>query len=178
MPKILAFAGSTRKESYNRALIKIAAGFADVTLIELSDFPLPIYNGDYEEASGIPENAQKLKRLFLDHDALLLSCPEYNGSITPLLKNTIDWVSRKEGDEPPLAAYRGKVAALLAAAPGSLGGLRGLVHVRAILGGIGVLVIPQQLAVPRANEGFDDATKKKVQGVVDALVETTKRLHG
>lgn len=108
------------------------------------------------EKSGEPQNAQKLKLIFAEHDGLLISCPEYNSSITPLLKNTIDWVSRPSEGKPPLFAYAGKFAGLMAASPGALGGLRGLVHVRAILGNIGVTVVPNQLAISQAFEAFDN----------------------
>jgi len=177
MPRILAFAGSARRDSVNRKLITLASGMADATLLELADYPLPLYNADLEAEEGVPANARALQAIFLQHDALLLACPEYNGSITPLLKNTLDWVSRPAPGLKSLAAFEGKVAALLAASPGSLGGLRGLVHVRAILSGIGVLVMPRQLAVPRAHEGIDDATQARLRGVVDALVDTVARLH-
>jgi chromate reductase len=160
-PKILAFAGSTRRESFNRRLIAVAAKAAEeaggeVTLVELVDYPLPLMNQDLEQEEGLPEAAKKLKALFLSHDALLISSPEYNSSITPLTKNVIDWVSRREPGEPRLAAYQGKVAALLAASPGALGGLRGLVHLRSILGNIGVVVLPAQFALSQANEAFDE----------------------
>lgn len=159
-PKILAFAGSAREGSYNKLLIRVAAegarkAGADVSLIDLRDFPMPLYDGDLEAKDGLPENAKKLKSLFLAHHGLLISAPEYNSSITPLLKNTIDWVSRPGAQgEAPLACYTGKVAGLLAASPGALGGLRGLVHVRAILQNIQVMVVPDQLAVPKASEAF------------------------
>ncbi len=161
-PRILAFAGSLRKDSYNKKLVKIAADAArragaDVTFIDLKDYPLPIYDGDIEAASGIPENGLKLKKLFVEHDGLLLSCPEYNSSITAVLKNTIDWVSRQQPGEPNLVAFTGKVAVLMSASPGALGGLRGLVHVRSILGSINVIVLPQQLAISKAHEAFDEA---------------------
>ena len=160
--KILAFAGSARKESVNKKLIQIVAegarkAGAEVTVIDLRDYELPLYDGDLEDASGLPENARKLKKLFLEHDGLLLACPEYNSSITPLLKNTIDWVSRKEKeDEPMLVCFTGKVAGLVSAAPGALGGLRGLVTVRMLLGNIGVLVVPNQMAVSKAYSAFND----------------------
>lgn len=189
-PKILAFAGSARKESFNKKLARVAADAAreagaEVTLIDLADYPMPLYDGDLEEASGLPENAKKLKALFLQHDGLLLACPEYNSAITPLLKNTLDWVSRAEtDDEPPLAAYRNKVAALLSASPGRLGGLRGLVHVRAILGNIGVLVLPDQVAVGQAHQVFDpagrlsdDHQRQAVEALARRLVETLDRLQ-
>jgi chromate reductase len=157
--KILAFSGSCRTDSYNQKLVQIAAdgarkAGAEVTLISLGDYELPLFNEDLEKA-GEPANAQKLKLIFEEHDGLLLSCPEYNSSITPLLKNAIDWVSRPSEGKPPLFAYTGKVAGLMAASPGALGGLRGLVHVRAILGNIGVTVVPKQMAISRAFEAFD-----------------------
>ncbi|TWT89668.1 NADPH azoreductase [Pseudobythopirellula maris] len=158
MPRILAFSGSARKDSFNQRLVTIAAraaeeAGAEVTLLNLADYPLPIFNEDLE-AEGTPDNALKLKKLFLAHDGLLISCPEYNSSITPLLKNTIDWVSRPIEGEPRLAAYQYKVATLMAASPGALGGLRGLVHVRAILQNIGVTVLPGQVAVGGAAGAF------------------------
>jgi NAD(P)H-dependent FMN reductase len=174
--RILAFAGSLRKGSYNKKLVAIAeqgaqeAG-AQVTHIDLRDFPLPLYDGDLEEAQGIPEIALRLKALFKEHDGFLISAPEYNSSITAVLKNAIDWVSRQSPNEPPLAGFKGKTAALMSASPGGLGGLRGLVHVRAILGNIGVIVLPDQIAVARAHEAFheDGSLKdgKQQQGIKD-----------
>src|SRR5262245_32979393 len=130
-PRILAFAGSTRRDSVNRKLLTIAAedvrrAGGQVTVVELSDYPMPLLDEDLEAAGGIPEPARRLKKLFLEHDGLLLACPEYNSSITPLLKNVIDWVSRREGTEGALACYKGKTAALISASPSMLGGLRGL----------------------------------------------------
>ena len=180
VPRILAFAGSLRKDSYNKKLIQIAvqgahrAG-AHVTLIDLKDYPLPIFDEDLEKASGLPDNAKKLKALFLEHDGLLLSAPEYNSSITAVLKNTIDWVSRPVPGEPALACYLGKVATLMSASPGALGGLRGLVHVRSILGNINVIVLPDQLAISRAFEAFaEDGSLKdaKQQAGVEGLGKT------
>ena len=176
-PKILAFAGSTRTESYSKRLVKIAAAGAraagaEVTLIDLRDFPLPIFDGDLETREGLPPNGRKLKDLFLAHQGLLISAAEYNSSITAVLKNTIDWVSRPVAGEPPLNCFDGKVACLMSASPGALGGLRGLVHVRAILGNIKVLVLPDQIAIPRAGEVFNpDGTLKdpKLQASVEAL---------
>jgi len=161
-PRILAFSGSARRNSYNQLLVRIAArgaeaAGAEVTVVDLKDYPLPLFNEDLESEQGTPENAAKLKQLFLKHDGLLIASPEYNSSITPLLKNTIDWVSRAAEGESPLAAYHKKTAALMSASPGGLGGLRGLVHVRSILSSIGVLVLPDQIAVSRAFEAFDEA---------------------
>ena len=158
--RVLAFAGSARGGSFNKKLLAVAAqgarsAGAEVTVVDLRDLPLPLYDGDLEERDGLPQNARELKRLFLAHQGLLLACPEYNSSITPLLKNTLDWVSRPAEGEAPLACYAGKVAGLVAASPGGLGGLRGLVHVRAILSNINVLVVPVQVAVSKAHEAFD-----------------------
>ena len=165
-PKILAFAGSTRRGSYNRLLAEVAASGAraagaEVTHIDLRDYPLPLFDEDLEKESGAPEAARRLKELFIAHDGLLIASPEYNSSITAVLKNTIDWVSRAAPGESPLAAYTGKVAAIMSASPGALGGLRGLVHLRAILGNIGVLVLPEQVAIPKASGSFDSEGRLK-----------------
>jgi len=169
-PKILAFAGSTRTDSYNKKLVKIAVkGVIDVgveaTFIDLSDFPMPLYDGDLEQREGLPASARKLKELMLAHQGFLISSPEYNSSISGVLKNTIDWTSRQTEGESPLACYKGKIAGLMSASPGGLGGLRGLVHVRSILGNIGVLVIPDQVAIAKAHEAFnsDGTLKNKTQ---------------
>lgn len=179
-PRILAFAGSTRKASFNKSLLSIAAraaqaAGAEVTRIDLRDFPLPLFDQDLEAEQGMPESGKRLKQLFIDHDGLLIASPEYNSSITAVLKNALDWVSRPAPNEPPLVAFRGKVAALLSASPGALGGLRGLVHLRSILENIGVIVLPDQLAVPKANEAFlPDGTLKdpKQQAGVEGLGRT------
>jgi NAD(P)H-dependent FMN reductase len=165
-PRILAFAGSARSGSLNRKLVRIAAdgaraAGAEVTLVELRDYPLPLYDGDLEAAEGLPANARQLKDLFLAHQGLLIAAPEYNSSITPLLKNTIDWVSRSAPGEPSLACFDGKVAALLSASPGSLGGLRGLLVTRLCLSNIRVLVLPDQVAVPNANDAFAEDGRLK-----------------
>lgn len=190
-PKILAFAGSTRAESFNKKLIKFAAqgansAGAQFTVIDLRDFPMPLYDGDFEAASGLPENAKKLKKLLREHDGLLISSPEYNSSITGVLKNAIDWASRTENDdEPSLICFKGKVAALMSASPGGLGGMRGLVHLRSILGNIGVVVLPDQISISSAHEAFDDAGKlkderkgKQVIGIATGLAEFLVRLKG
>ena len=165
--KITAFAGSTRAGSLNKKLIALAADAAraagaTVTVVDLRDLALPLFDGDLEDAGGLPEGAKKLKALLRESDGLLIASPEYNSSVTGVLKNAIDWASRAESDdEPPLAAFRGKVAALCSASPGALGGLRGLVHLRAILGNIGVIVLPDQVCISAAHEAFDEAGKLK-----------------
>jgi NAD(P)H-dependent FMN reductase len=189
-PRILAFAGSNRKESFNRKLLQLAteaakAAGAQVTVIELRDYPLPIMDQDLEKESGVPENAMKLKKVFIEHQGFLIASPEYNSSVTPLLKNTIDWVSRPVPGEPALAAYQGKVATLLSASPSTLGGLRGLVHLRSILGNMGVIVLPEQVAISTAQEAFNpDGTLKdpkqqpKLAGAMKKLADAVKKFHG
>ncbi|MCG8461585.1 MAG: NAD(P)H-dependent oxidoreductase [Holophagales bacterium] len=189
-PRILAFAGSTRKDSFNRKLVAIAAegarnAGAEVELIDLVDLPMPLYDQDLEAAEGLPENAKRFKELLVRHQGMLIASPEYNSSIPPLLKNAIDWASRKEaGDPTPLVAYRDKIAGLLAASPGRLGGLRGLTHLRSILQNIGVMVLPDQMAVGQAHTAFDpDATLKdtrqhaRVEEIGERLARLASRLE-
>ena len=176
-PRILAFAGSTRRESFNKTLVQSAAkgareAGAEVTLIDLKDFPLPLFDQDLEAEQGMPDNGAKLKKLFIDHDGLLIASPEYNSSVTAVLKNAIDWVSRPAPGEPSLVAFRDKVATLMSASPGALGGLRALVHVQSILGNIGVIVLPDQIAVAKAREAFKpdwSLTDPKQQAAIEAL---------
>jgi NAD(P)H-dependent FMN reductase len=190
VPRILAFAGSTRTDSYNKKLIQIAsagaqAAGAEVTGLDLRDLPMPLYDGDLEASSGLPENAKKLKALMLAHQGLLLAAPEYNSSITGVLKNAIDWASRPAPGEASLACFTGKVAAIMSASPGALGGLRGLVHVRAILGNINVLVIPEQVAIMKANDAFhpdgslkDAKQQANVQQLGAKVAQMLQKLHG
>ena len=189
-PRILAFAGSLRRDSFNKKLVSIAArgareAGAEVTLIDLKDFPLPVFDQDLEAEHGMPENGKKLKQLFIDHDGLLIAAPEYNSSITAVLKNTIDWVSRPAPGEPSLVAFRGKVATLMSASPGALGGLRGLVHVRSILGNVGVIVLPDQIAVVKAHDAFkadgsllDPKQQAGIEGLGKTLASFLKKFRG
>jgi chromate reductase, NAD(P)H dehydrogenase (quinone) len=186
-PRILAFAGSARRDSFNKRLVHIAAAGAraagaEVTVIDLTNFELPLFNQDLEAEKGMPAKALELKKLFNEHHGLLISCPEYNSSITPLLKNTIDWVSRQAPGEGPLAAYKGKIATLSSASPGALGGLRGLVHVRSILGNIGVLVLPEQIAVPQSHQAIaedgrlkDEKMQASIENLGRNLAEVLKK---
>jgi chromate reductase, NAD(P)H dehydrogenase (quinone) len=161
MPKILAFSGSARKESYNQRLVNIAvqgaqqAG-AEVTVISLADYPMPIFDQDLETAEGMPKPARAFKELLIAHDGFLIASPEYNSAFSPLLKNAIDWASRREADEPPLLAFRGKVAAIMSASPGALGGMRGLVFLRMLLANIGMIVLPDHLALAHADRAFHE----------------------
>jgi chromate reductase, NAD(P)H dehydrogenase (quinone) len=188
--KILAFSGSARRDSFNTKLVAIAAGGAkaagaDVTVINLADFEMPLFNQDLEAEKGLPAAAVALKKLFIEHHGLLISCPEYNSSITPLLKNTIDWVSRPAPGEAALSAYKGKVATLMSASPGALGGLRGLVTVRSILGNIGVVMLPEQIAVPTAHQAIeasgrlkDEKMQASIEGLGRSLAEFLKKTTG
>ena len=132
-----------------------------------------------------PKRPKPSKQLLIDHDGLLIASPEYNGSVSAALKNAIDWASRSDSkDETPLAAFRGKVASIMAASPGGLGGLRGLVHLRSILSNIQVLVLPQQLAVGQAHEAFDadgqlvnETFARNLESMAQGLVRTTDSLR-
>jgi len=189
-PRILAFAGSLRRESFNKRLVPIAAkgardAGAEVTLIDLKDLSLPLFDQDLEAEQGIPENGKRLKQLFINHDGLLIACPEYNSSITAVLKNAIDWVSRPIPDEPSLVAFKNKVATLMSASPGALGGLRGLTHVRSILSNIGVIVLPEQIAVAQAHEAFnpdgslkDPKQQAGIEGLGHTLASFLMKLKG
>ena len=187
--RILAFAGSTRVGSLNKKLARAAAGLArdaggTVTEIDLRDFPLPIYDGDLEASEGLPESGRKLKDLFLAHHALIIASPEYNSGISGVLKNAIDWVSRPAPGEASLGCFAGKVAAIMAASPGALGGLRGLVQLRSILSNINVLVLPEQVSVPKADAAFapdgtltDAGVRDRLSKEVGRLVDVVRRLR-
>lgn len=162
-PKILALSGSLRRDSFNQKLASVVAdgardADAEVTVVALRDFPMPLFDQDLEDQSGKPEGAARLKALFSSHDGLIIASPEYNSSVTAALKNAIDWVSRVDSaDEAMLSALSGKTAVVCSASPGGLGGMRGLVHLRAILGNIGIAVLPDQLTVGLAHKVFDEA---------------------
>jgi chromate reductase len=189
MTKLLFLSGSIRKDSLNKKLAKNAVeiankiGRAEITYIDLSDFGMPIYNGDLEAESGLPENAKKLKKLFIESDGFFIASPEYNSSFTPLLKNSLDWISRPEKtDLGSLPAFTGKVAAISAASIGGLGGIRGLVQLRAMLTNIFTIVVPQQLTIPTATNEFDADGKlsekhlKSLHNVVEQFITVATKL--
>jgi len=161
-PRILVFGGSLRAESYNQKLAVIAADAAreagaEVTLISLRDYRLPLFDADFEEEHGKTEEAKKLKEMFVGSDGFVIASPEYNSGITGVLKNTIDWVSRADSDdEPPLVAFSGKSAAIIAASPSPRGGARSLAQLRPLLTNIHVKVIEGEVTVPKAYEAFGD----------------------
>ncbi|MCC3859803.1 NADPH-dependent FMN reductase [Pseudemcibacter aquimaris] len=181
MTKILFFAGSAREKSTTKRLAITASEMAaekgiDATFIDLKDYPMPIYDGDLEDEQGVPENAKKLKKLFVEHDGLFIVTPEYNGSLTPLFKNTIDWISRPDGEdigEP----YKGKVIGLAAASPGGMGGMRVLVPLRQLMGNLGSHIIPTQASINFIFNAFDDdgnLTDDNQRGLLSATLDELK----
>lgn len=189
--RLLFFAGSARRDSYNKKLARLGAEIAqsdgaNATFIDLADYEMPIYNGDLEAEQGPPDNARKLKALLERHSGVMIACPEYNATITTLLKNTLDWISRVRDDDGMASVFKGRVFMLASASPGGLGGLRGLTTARHVLElGLGALVLPDQFAVPRAATAFaDDGSLKdaeaqeRFRGAIGKLAHTATALHG
>lgn len=184
---ILVIPGALRARSMNRALAHAAVSLAPtgttLTVHELHDIPL--YDGD-AEAAGVPASVTALREAIAAADALFFCTPEYNSSVPGVLKNAIDWASRPAPGEGSLAAFAGKTAVLMATSPGALGGLRGLVHLRSILGNIQMLVLPEQRAIPKAHEAFaangslkDAKLADEIRGLGRRLAEVTRALqHG
>lgn len=178
---ILAFSGSARGGSFNQRLVTIAAGGAratgaEVTLINLADFPMPLFDEDLEARDGVPAKARELRDLITNSKGLLIATPEYNSTLTPLLKNAIDWVSREDGESGTLAAFKDKTIALVSASPGGYGGSRSLKQLRELLGNIRVSVIEEEFSLPSAHKAFnpddsliDDTHKVKAESVGAAL---------
>ncbi|HEX2841634.1 NAD(P)H-dependent oxidoreductase [Hyphomicrobium sp.] len=190
--KLLFFSGSARAASHNKRLAELGAEIASAnglaaTFADLGDYPMPLYDADLQALEGIPENAKKFEALMKVHTGIFIACPEYNASITPLLKNTLDWVSRvrTEGEEP-LAVYKTRVFALGSASPGGMGGLRGVNTVRTVLElGLGALVLPDQFAVPKAAEAFEDNghlknkdSQENFKKLIQKLARAAHVLHG
>jgi len=184
-PKILVIPGSLRTGSHNARLAalatkELALAEAEVTRISLQDYPLPLFDADLAAGSGLPAAAVQLKRMVMAHQGVFITSPEYSASVTPLLKNTIDWISRGGGrdrGEPNYTAFKGRVFALGAASSGSGGGMRSLMALRQILElGCGALVIPEQISVPRADQAFDDMDNLKDDVLAAALKTMARRL--
>ena len=182
-PKILVLPGSARSGSHNVRLAALAAKEltlidADVTRISLADYPLPIYDADLEAKSDPPANAVKLKQMIMAHQGVFITSPEYSASVTPLLKNAIDWVSRvRERGDPVYAAFKGRVFAIASASPQRAGGLRSLMALRQILElGCGALTIPEQVAIPHAEQAFDDMDNIIDTGIANLLRAQLARL--
>lgn len=187
--KILAACGSARRASLNQKTLDLAAhgatqAGAEVTAIRLADFELPLYDADMEAEQGVPERVRALQALVAEHDALLIATPEYNGGYSALLKNAIDWISRpREDGSSGVALLAGKVAALVSASPGQLGGVRSQTGLRVVLDKLGMLVIPEAFALSVAHEAFDadgnmkDANAARlIEAVGAALFRTALRL--
>ncbi|MBC2884015.1 NAD(P)H-dependent oxidoreductase [Ochrobactrum sp. CM-21-5] len=189
--RILVFAGSIRKGAYSghmadAASKELVSQGAEVTRITLADFPLPIMDEDLEKEHGIPENALRLGRLFAAHDGLMICSPEYNASIPPLLKNTIDWVSRisRDGDKP-FKPYAGLTVGLCSTSNGNFAGLRGLYHLRAVLMNVGTQIVTEQCSVARASEAFnddmtlkDERSARMLSTVCRSLIERVEASRG
>jgi NAD(P)H-dependent FMN reductase len=183
IPKILVFASSTRAGSHNvrlaaRAVKELTLIDADVTRISLADYPLPLYDADLDARMGQPVNALALKQMIMAHQGVFIASAEYSASITPLIKNAIDWVSRvRERGDPTYAAFKGRVFAISAASPGSAGGLRSLMALRQILElGCGALVIPEQVAIAHAEQAFDAMDNLADTGAANLLRAQLDRL--
>jgi chromate reductase, NAD(P)H dehydrogenase (quinone) len=183
MPKILVIPGSLRTGSHNERLAALAAkelalAEGDVTRISLADYPLPLFDADFAADAGLPRHAIHLRRMLEAHHGIFITSPEYSASVTPLLKNAIDWISRvREGSEPTYAAFKGRVFAIGSASPGSGGGLRSLIALRQILElGCGALVIPEMVTVGRADQAFDDMDNLKDPTLAAALKTLASRL--
>jgi chromate reductase len=168
---ILAFSGSSRKGSWNARLLKVVCQHAEsagagVTTVDLRDLRLPIYDGDVEAENGIPRQAIEFRKLIHGHRSMLIACPEDNGSVSPLLKNTLDWCSRPVDGQDGLAPFRGKHVAVVSASLGPFGGLRALGHLRGILSKMGAIVLADELSIPAAHQAFSDSGALVNEGMV------------
>lgn len=189
---LLFFAGSARQDSFNKRLAGLGASVAaangiKATFADLGDYPMPLYDGDQEAANGIPENARKLEALMRLHHGVMIVAPEYNASITPLLKNTLDWVSRLRNEQKgQQTVFETRVFALAAASPGGTGGLRGLFTVRHVLEyGLDALVLPGQFLLPKAGQAFDadghladKSAQERFKTLIAQLARAAHVLHG
>jgi len=184
---LLVLSGSVRKDSFHTKLARAAADVLQTqaiphTVLNLADYPLPIYDGDVE-AQGLPDFARTLRKRFSEHAGFIIANPEYNGSVTPLLKNVLDWVSRKDEASKHHEPYANKTALLISTSPGSLAGQRALRHTREILTSLGTLVLPQHVAVPNAFQAFsleglliDEKQSQILKTQIDALWRLTSKL--
>jgi chromate reductase, NAD(P)H dehydrogenase (quinone) len=170
--KVIAFAGSTRKDSCNKKLIQESARIARqmgaaVTVIDLKDYPIPFYDGDLEANQGMPENAKRIRKMIVESNAIIISTPEYNGSLSSVLKNTLDWVSRTEDGKPSREAFLGKKVAIMSCSPGNGGGARALEHLKGVVQDIGGLVVATNVALSSGYSAFnvqgqlEDGSKKQ-----------------
>ena len=190
-PKVLAFAGSLREKSFNKRIVKVVAegarkAGAEVTYVDLKDYPMPIYSADLQETQGFPPIAAAFQKLLLEHDGLLISSPEYNASLPSVLKNVIDWTSRANGDIKLAECYKGKIAAIMTASPGAFGGIRCLAHLRDVLTILLVNTLPSEIAVAKIAAMFDgdsdEMTDDNMKGILEdlgkSLVDMLEKTHG
>jgi len=179
--KFLAFDGSGREGSINKKLLdnvvsEVKEAGGTCTVIDLSKYNLPLYNGDLESEEGLPVAAQQLKELFKEHDGFLIASPEYNGSFSPLLKNVIDWVSRPVKGEPSLNCFKGKTVGIMSATPGKIGGLRGLYQLNTLMFITGTIVMPEIVSIPFANDAFEEDGKLKHEADKNAAIRLAKQI--
>lgn len=170
---VLGITGSTREGSYNKKLLVEAANLAkeqgaNVTLVSLKDFPMPFYDGDEEARAGMPPAAKRLRKLMIDSQVILIASPEYNGSVSAVLKNALDWASRGEAGNASQSAFAGKKILIMSASPGKSGGVRGLQHLKTVIENAGGKTDADQIVVPYADKAFDESGKLK-----DAQLRTT-----
>lgn len=180
---VLAFAGSTRDHSMNKYLANEAAELArqmgaKVRVIDLKDYALPLYDADVEEKTGMPEKAKELRRMMIESDAIIIASPEYNASLTGVLKNTLDWASRTENAQGSNEAFKGKKFAIMSASPGQGGGKRGILHLQAIIQALGGEVVEVQVLVPQAHQAFNaegqltnPAIKEQLKNEIQLLIK-------
>jgi NAD(P)H-dependent FMN reductase len=178
---IIAFAGSLRKDSVNKKLLSeavaIARGLgAHVEVLDLASYPLPFYNADLESAKGMPEEAKKFRRLLIEAKAIMIASPEYNASVSGVLKNQIDWCSRSEEGKPSRDAFKGKKIALMSASPSTYGGSRALADLRPILEDIGGIVLKNQVSLPNAYQAFNPTGKLLIPEKLQELNTLIKEL--
>lgn len=176
MPKILAFAASYRKASYNRRILNYAVEGAkkaggEVTLIELNDFSIPTFDADLEQEK-FDVDAARLQKIVADHDRLLIATPEYNRSIPGGLKNVVDWISRPNPPYPTSGVFKGKLGAIMSASPGQFGGIRALDALRALLSNLGMVVLPGDVAVGFASQKFDGDSWEMTDDKLRAILES------
>jgi chromate reductase len=178
--KVIALAGSTRADSYNKKLVREAAKIAqemgaEVTVIDLKDYPMPFYDADLEK-EGMPVSAQQFRARIINSDAIIISSPQYNGSIPAVLKNALDWASRDEKGQESDAAFMGKKIVIMSASPGKKGGAKGLVHLRAVLKDCGGDVLEKQFSIPCADQAFDETGSLKESSLKQQLEQTVSQL--
>ena len=190
MAKLLVFSGSSRRESVHTRLAVLLASVAEqegaqTTLIRLEDFDIPIYNGDLQAEHGLPGHIKRLKALLSENTGLIITCPEYNGFMTPLLINTINWCTRSEEATPDLSGFADKAVLVASGSPSSLGGIRANTHLKTMLSGIGAIVFPQSLTVPATHQAFDShgglaqaSMGERIERTLQNFIAFTDRFHG